>query len=106
MESLPLESRRMGFIPVPTPARFCFNKLIVAHERDLTALAKANKDVMQAAQIMEVLLEDRMGDVLVVWDEIQRRGKGWVKWALRSQRALEKEHESIIRKASAVLGIT
>jgi hypothetical protein len=39
---------------VPTPARFAFYKLSVA---------KTRKDIRQAAQIFEVLLEDRLADV-------------------------------------------
>jgi len=37
------------------------------------------KDLLQAAQVLSVLVEERPGDVRIAWDEIKRRGKGWVR---------------------------
>jgi len=65
-------------VNVPSPARFGFHKLIVAGERGATVHTKVEKDLLQAAQVLSVLVEERAGDVLVAWDEIKRRGKGWM----------------------------
>jgi len=64
-------------VNVPHPARFAFHKLIVSGERDIAGQVKVHKDLLQAAQVFSVLLEERAGDVMVAWDEIKRRGKGW-----------------------------
>jgi hypothetical protein len=65
-------------VNVPLPARFGFHKLIVAGERGATVHTKVEKDLLQAAQVLALLVEERAGDVLVAWDEIKRRGKGWM----------------------------
>jgi hypothetical protein len=66
-------------VNVPSPARFGFHKLIVAGERGAALHTKTEKDLLQAAQVLSVLVEERAGDVLVAWDEIKRRGKGWMR---------------------------
>ena len=65
-------------VNVPTPARFAFHKLIVSRERTITMHAKVGKDIMQAAQVFSVLADERPGDLLLAWEEIKHRGKGWV----------------------------
>ena len=68
-----------GFlVNVPSPARYAFHKLIVSIEREATFHTKVEKDLLQAAQVFSVLVDERAGDVLVAWNEIKRRGKGWV----------------------------
>jgi hypothetical protein len=64
-------------VNVPSPARFALHKLIVSGERELAFHTKVEKDILQAAQVLSVLVEERVGDVLVAWDDIKRRGKGW-----------------------------
>ena len=66
-------------VNVPSPARFGFHKLIVAGERGAVVHTKMEKDLLQASQVLSVLVEERPGDVRVAWDEIKRRGKGWEK---------------------------
>jgi hypothetical protein len=63
-------------VNVPSPARFGFHKLIVAGERVAGAHTKMEKDLLQSAQVLALLAEERPGDVLVAYDEIKRRGKG------------------------------
>ncbi|HEX7830572.1 MAG TPA: GSU2403 family nucleotidyltransferase fold protein [Thermoanaerobaculia bacterium] len=50
-------------VNVPSPARFAVHKLWVAQRRNVSEHAKARKDIRQAGQILEVLLEDRRNDV-------------------------------------------
>jgi hypothetical protein len=66
-------------VNVPSPARFGFHKLIVAGERGAVVHTKTEKDLLQASQVLSVLIEERPGDVRLAWDEIKRRGKGWEK---------------------------
>ena len=56
-------------VNVPSPARFAFHKLWVSRRRDVTIQAKAAKDLLQAQQILEVLVEDRPGDLAMAWQE-------------------------------------
>lgn len=66
-------------VNVPSPARFAFHKLIVAGERSVLEHGKREKDLLQASQLFEVLLDERPGDLGIVRDEIKERGEKWVK---------------------------
>jgi hypothetical protein len=65
-------------VNVPSPGRFAFHKLLISGERGAVAHTKMGKDVLQAAQVLSVLVEERPGDVRMAWDEINRRGTGWM----------------------------
>lgn len=52
---------------VPTPARFAFHKLWVSGQRSASEAAKSRKDIRQAAQLLDVLLEDRPADTENAW---------------------------------------
>ena len=60
-------------INVPTPARFAFHKLWVAGERPASEAAKARKDLRQAEQVLDVLIDDRPEDVVAAWTALMRR---------------------------------
>ena len=62
---------------VPDPARFAFHKLLVSQERHVTQQTKVVKDVQQAEQILDALLELRIHDIKPAYDEMIDRGKGW-----------------------------
>ncbi len=64
-------------VNVPSPARFALHKLLVACSRPATQQAKSNKDLDQAAQLIEVLSEDRPGDLALAWEALgaQRSSK-------------------------------
>lgn len=55
-------------VNVPTPARFALHKLVVAQRRPATQQTKALKDIDQAIQLVEVLLEFRPGDLTLAWE--------------------------------------
>lgn len=50
-------------VNVPTLARFAFHKLWLAGVRPASEAAKSKKDLRQAEQILDVLIDDRPGDV-------------------------------------------
>jgi hypothetical protein len=52
---------------VPSPSRFALHKLWVSRRRNASEQAKARKDLRQAAQVLEVLLDDRPGDLSLAW---------------------------------------
>lgn len=90
-------------VNIPTPARFAFHKLIVSQEREATMHAKVEKDIIQAAQVFSVLAEERPGDLLLAWDEVKRRGKGWVKRISVGLSIMEKRHRAEYEMVLAVL---
>jgi hypothetical protein len=59
-------------VNVPDPARFAFHKLWISGRRPVSEQTKAAKDLRQAGDLLEVLLEDRPGDVLIAWDTLSR----------------------------------
>jgi hypothetical protein len=78
-------------VNVPDPARFALHKLIVAGERPTAMHTKRAKDLWQAAQLLEVLVSERQGDVAVAWDALVDRGRGWVRRAESGLAALDVE---------------
>jgi len=90
-------------VNVPQPARFALHKLIVSQERDLTAHDKTEKDIMQAAQVISFLSDERPGDLLLAWDEIKRRGDGWVKRAMGGLSVINARYQTVYHKAVELL---
>lgn len=71
-----------GFLVlVPKPARFALHKLMTAGERPGTQQTKVEKDLAQAAEILDHLAEVRPGDVRLAAEELRRR-----KWRKRLDR--------------------
>lgn len=64
-------------VNVPDPARFALHKLIITGKRPVTAQVKSEKDLRQAGAVLDVLLEDRPGDIAAACEDIRRRGKTW-----------------------------
>lgn len=60
-------------VRVPDPARFSLHKLAISQLRPSAAKAKADKDLRQAEAILEVLLEDNPGLIMLAADEINNR---------------------------------
>jgi hypothetical protein len=68
-------------VHVPHPARFALHKLLVARNRPVSMQTKSEKDIRQAAQLIEVLAHDRVGDLSLAWEALARRGRGWTRAA-------------------------
>jgi hypothetical protein len=62
-------------VRVPHPARFALHKLFVASERPPACAARARKDRMQAAALLEILGEDRPGDLAGALSELGSRSR-------------------------------
>ena len=73
-------------VVIPDPARFALHKLIVAGERPAIMHAKREKDLWQASQVLEILAEERPGDLPLAWEALRARGTGWTR---RAGRGLE-----------------
>lgn len=67
-------------VNVPTPERYAVHKLVVATMRHSTgeSAAKADKDIVQAATLIEALsVKRRLGDFKSALAEAKKRGAGW-----------------------------
>ncbi len=93
-------------VKVPNPARFAFHKLITSRLRDVTSQDKARKDIMQASQVFSVLTDDRPGDIILAWDEIKRRGRGWIKHASDGLNLFRKIYTAEYEKVARVICLT
>jgi hypothetical protein len=67
---------------VPNPARYAFHKILVSRSRSVTDHTKIEKDLQQAAQLIDVLAEDRP----TIWRCLGGTGAsaGWSARTLRS----------------------
>jgi hypothetical protein len=77
-------------VNVPDAARFALHKLMIAGERPAVMQSKREKDLSQAAQILEVLHADRPGDLILAWEALAVRGKSWTSRVARSVPALDR----------------
>jgi hypothetical protein len=64
-------------VNVPRPERYVFHKLIVYGERPREKRTKANKDLMQAACLLDYLLDNDGDLVKESWEDVLSRGPGW-----------------------------
>ncbi len=77
--AVPVINGGATMVNVPEPARFALHKLIVSVDRSISMQTKVIKDRQQAGEMIEVLMEDRPGDIELAVESINRRGPGWRK---------------------------
>ena len=65
-------------INVPAPGRFAIHKCVVSQKRTAAFAAKSRKDLIQAEQVFQVLLENRPGDLSLAFDAAQDTGETFV----------------------------
>ncbi|MFY9820483.1 MAG: GSU2403 family nucleotidyltransferase fold protein [Thermoanaerobaculia bacterium] len=59
-------------VNVPDPARFALHKLWISARRSVAEQTKALKDLRQAGDLLDVLLEDRLADIDRAWEALRR----------------------------------
>ncbi len=64
------------YLQVPTPERYAVHKLIISRRRHEGAV-KRDKDVHQAAALLEALARKRPYELKAAWQEAYERGKSW-----------------------------
>lgn len=64
-------------VTIPAPERYAIQKLIVSERRRQNVASKVNKDVAQAAAIIEAMWHSHYVDLSGAWEEAWGRGKGW-----------------------------
>jgi hypothetical protein len=65
-------------INVPAPGRFAIHKCVVSQKRPAAFAAKSLKDLNQAAQIFEVLVDSRPGDITLAFGAARTQGETFV----------------------------
>jgi hypothetical protein len=75
--AVPLVNGGATLVNVPDPARFALHKLILAGRRPVVEQSKAGKDRQQAAEMIEVLHEDRRGDLMLAARALKKRPAVW-----------------------------
>ncbi len=102
-ERAALVGRSAVLVNVPDPARFALHKLISSQERVAAFHAKAIKDREQAAQLLEVLLEDRPLDLESAWAAVRARGTRWVRAVRGGLDKLTKGHSELVAAIREVI---
>ena len=64
-------------VRVPTPTRYALHKLIVAQQRGPTELSKKQKDLQQAKELLDILIETDENALQDQLDEARDRGRSW-----------------------------
>ncbi len=62
-------------VRIPTPARYAVHKLIVASER--SQVGKQKKDLAQARELIDILLETDQGALEDALEDARNRGRSW-----------------------------
>lgn len=60
-------------VNVPSPARYALHKLVTIQRRPAAMQTKALKDLAQARQLIELLIQDRPGDLILASEAAQRQ---------------------------------
>jgi hypothetical protein len=92
-------------VNVPQPARFALHKLIISGEREVTAHSKVQKDLFQAAQLLNVLLDERPGDLQLAWEAIREKGAGWEKRVRKVLSSPAGPHRALFERVILFLGL-
>jgi hypothetical protein len=87
----PLVDGGASLVNVPNPARFALHKLALSGRRPAHEQPKARKDKEQAAELLEVLFEDRRGDLRLALRAFERRGTSWTSSLRRAAAGLQGE---------------
>ena len=66
-------------VNVPPPARYALHKLVTVQRRPASAQTKALRDLAQARQLIDLLAQDRPGDLVLAWESAQRQPENFRK---------------------------
>ncbi len=85
------------FVNVPSPARFALHKLVVSQRRPVAQQTKARKDIQQAAELLNVLLEDRPGDIWIALEAATAMQKGFQSQLAKGIKHLPVDIKNVVR---------
>lgn len=89
---------------VPAPARFALHKLIVSRRRGTAQAARRRKDLLQAQQLIELLIQDDPEALVEAQRDLKERGPKWRKYFEEGLRSMDDqdlalEAEALFREA-------
>ena len=82
-------------VNVPRPERYAVHKLIVSGERAQAMRTQANKDLAQAASLIDYLAENDSDALAEAWNDAVSRGPGWKRRAVDGARRAAKSFDVI-----------
>jgi len=85
------------YVQVPAPERYAVHKLILALDRP-AGIAKRDKDLKQAASLLEALAERRPDELKNAWEEAHARGPKWRKLLIGGMRHLNPHSRDVALK--------
>lgn len=86
------------FINVPAPARFAFHKLVVSQRRSAGAVEKIKRDLAQAEQLFQVLIEGRPGDLLLAYEAAEKMGEKFLQQLTVGMESIDPEVSESVRQ--------
>ena len=69
----------------------------------VAVMVRREKDIVQAAQVLEVLIEARPGDLLPAWDSLTSVGRGWDRAARRGLALLGRRQPAVHARIARLL---
>lgn len=100
---VPMLNGGATLVNVPDPGRFALHKLLVAERRPAVERAKSRKDLQQAAELLEVLVEDRRGDIDLAARALRKRSPRLAVAARRQAALLPDQFETARGRVLKVL---
>jgi len=85
-------------VNVPSPARYALHKLVASVRRPSAMQTKTLKDIEQARLILEVLSEDRPGDIQIAFDAAQQMPDKFIEQLKKGINKLPGEHSKKLMK--------
>jgi hypothetical protein len=83
-------------VNVPRPERYALTKLMLHPQRlEGRQPEKANKDLLQAASLIDHLNQNQPDALNSAWDDLIGRGPKWRRWAAQGLAALEKHFPEV-----------
>lgn len=86
-------------VNVPAPGRFAIHKCAISQKRPAAYAAKGRKDLSQAEQVFEVLLDSRPADIALAYNAAKNQGSAFVADFHAGLRLLDSEIASPLRDA-------
>jgi hypothetical protein len=86
-------------VNVPAPGRFAIHKCAISQKRPAAFAAKGRKDLSQAEQVFEVLLDSRPTDIALAYNAAKNQGSAFVADFHAGLRLLDSEMASRLRDA-------
>lgn len=84
------------FINVPAPAHYAFHKLVVSQRRRAGDVEKIKRDLAQAEQLFEVLIEGRPGDLILAYEAAEKMEKKFHKQLVLGMELIDPEVSELV----------